>query len=101
MTDIRKIVNHVAEKAGRPLAVEVRPLQNFFTAEEYHQKYLDKNPGGYCHINPAMMHIHERIKKDNFRLNVNTPVSVHDTGAFGDYVGCSILKPDKCPAGTG
>ena len=38
------------EKAGRKLAVELMPLQNFFTAEAYHQKYLDKNPGGYCHI---------------------------------------------------
>lgn len=38
------------EKAGAKLAVELQPLQNFFTAEEYHQKYLDKNPGGYCHI---------------------------------------------------
>lgn len=35
---------------GSPLAVEVKPLINFFKAEEYHQKYLDKNPGGYCHI---------------------------------------------------
>ena len=35
---------------GEPLAVEVKPLANFFTAEEYHQKYLDKNPAGYCHI---------------------------------------------------
>ncbi len=63
LTDIRKVVNHVAEKVGRSLAVEVLPLQNFFKAEEYHQKYLDKNPGGYCYINPAMMHIHDRIKK--------------------------------------
>ena len=22
---------------------------------EYHQKYLDKNPGGYCHIPPRFM----------------------------------------------
>ena len=29
------------------------PLENFYPAEEYHQKYLDKNPGGYCHIGPA------------------------------------------------
>ena len=33
-----------------PLAVELRPLENFFSAEEYHQKYLEKNPSGYCHI---------------------------------------------------
>ena len=38
------------EKAGQKLAVELMPIRNFFTAEEYHQKYLDKNPGGYCHI---------------------------------------------------
>ena len=35
---------------GAKLAVEAGPLKNFFPAEEYHQKYLDKNPGGYCHI---------------------------------------------------
>ena len=36
-----------------PVAVEVAPLRNFYPAEEYHQKSLDKNPGGYCHIPPA------------------------------------------------
>jgi len=29
---------------------EIGPLINYFMAEEYHQKYLDKNPNGYCHI---------------------------------------------------
>jgi len=47
------------EKAGQPLAVELKPLDNFFTAEEYHQKYLDKNPGGYCHIPRAMLRLKE------------------------------------------
>ena len=30
--------------------VELKPLSVFHPAEEYHQNYLDKNPGGYCHI---------------------------------------------------
>ena len=47
------------QKAGAKLAVELKPLKNFFSAEEYHQKYLDKNPGGYCHIPQHMMHIAE------------------------------------------
>ncbi|MDE6555616.1 MAG: peptide-methionine (S)-S-oxide reductase MsrA [Duncaniella sp.] len=36
------------------IAVEVKPLENFYPAELYHQQYLDKNPGGYCHIDPAL-----------------------------------------------
>jgi len=34
--------------------IEVKPLSHFFPAEEYHQKYLDKNPGGYCHIGSSL-----------------------------------------------
>ena len=37
-------------KYDKPLAIEVMPLRNYYPAETYHQKYLDKNPGGYCHI---------------------------------------------------
>lgn len=33
-----------------PIVTEVEPLDGFYPAEEYHQNYLDKNPGGYCHI---------------------------------------------------
>ena len=35
------------------LAVELSPLTCFYEAEAYHQDYLEKNPGGYCHIGPA------------------------------------------------
>ncbi|MDR1874301.1 MAG: peptide-methionine (S)-S-oxide reductase MsrA [Synergistaceae bacterium] len=37
-------------KCGAPLAVELKPLENFYPAEEYHQDYLKKNPNGYCHV---------------------------------------------------
>ena len=47
---IRKVFDEEAAKYAEPLAVEVLPLSNFYKAEEYHQSYLDKNPGGYCHI---------------------------------------------------
>lgn len=39
---------------AKPLAIEVKPLENFYPAEEYHQHYLDNNPGGYCHVDPAL-----------------------------------------------
>jgi peptide-methionine (S)-S-oxide reductase len=35
--------------AGRgKITAEIRPAPEFFFAEEYHQQYLHKNPGGYC-----------------------------------------------------
>lgn len=47
---ITKSLNALQDKYKRPVAVENLPLEEFYPAEEYHQKYLDKNPVGYCHI---------------------------------------------------
>lgn len=38
------------EKYDQKIVVEVKPLENFYEAEEHHQDYLKKNPDGYCHI---------------------------------------------------
>ena len=54
LPEIRAVMKEQEEKAGAKLAVETAPLRNFFSAEEYHQKYLEKNPGGYCHIPRTM-----------------------------------------------
>jgi peptide-methionine (S)-S-oxide reductase len=32
------------------IITEITPAQTFYKAEDYHQKYLQKNPGGYCHV---------------------------------------------------
>jgi peptide-methionine (S)-S-oxide reductase len=32
------------------ITTEVQPLDTFYYAEDYHQQYLAKNPGGYCGI---------------------------------------------------
>ena len=35
----------------RPIVTEIVPAGEFWTAEDYHQDYLEKNPGGYtCHF---------------------------------------------------
>jgi peptide methionine sulfoxide reductase msrA/msrB len=33
-----------------PIAIETGPLNTYSRAEDYHQDYLEKTPGGYCHI---------------------------------------------------
>ncbi|MGE4282729.1 MAG: peptide-methionine (R)-S-oxide reductase MsrB [Clostridia bacterium] len=43
-------IRQLQEKHDKSIAIEVSQLQNYYIAEEYHQKYLDKNPNGYCHI---------------------------------------------------
>ena len=47
---IRASIAELQKKYDKPIAIEVLPLRNYYLAEEYHQKYLDKNPNGYCHI---------------------------------------------------
>jgi len=33
-----------------PITTELKVLNNYYLAEEYHQQYLQKNPNGYCGI---------------------------------------------------
>ncbi|MFN3660936.1 MAG: peptide-methionine (S)-S-oxide reductase MsrA, partial [Brevinematales bacterium] len=37
-------------REGKHPVTEVSRAKNFYPAEPYHQDYLEKNPGGYCHI---------------------------------------------------
>lgn len=43
-------LDFLKETEGKDPVVEVEQLRNFVPAEEVHQDYLLKNPGGYCHI---------------------------------------------------
>lgn len=42
-------------KLGKISAIEIAALSSYYPAEEYHQDYLNKHPGGYCHIGPVKM----------------------------------------------
>lgn len=47
---IKTVYAREQARYSEPLAVEVKPLENYYDAEDYHQDYLDKNPDGYCHL---------------------------------------------------
>lgn len=47
---ISKCLKVLQTKYEEKIVVEVEPVKNYYKAEEYHQKYLKKNPNGYCHI---------------------------------------------------
>lgn len=48
---IRRSLEALEGRIREKVAVELYPLKNWVRAEDAHQGYLDKNPGGYCHIN--------------------------------------------------
>jgi len=47
---IERSLMDLQKRYTRPIAIESGPLKNYTRAEDYHQDYLKKNPGGYCHI---------------------------------------------------
>ena len=60
---IKEFCEKKEKELGQKLAVEILPLKNFFPAENNHQKYLDKNPGGYCHIPKRLFKLNDDKKK--------------------------------------
>lgn len=52
---IQKEIQKMQQRYTDPIVTEVLPLKNFYKAEEEHQKYLEKHPGGYCHITPDQL----------------------------------------------
>ena len=47
---IRAELYKLQSQYAASIVVEACPLKSFYPAEAYHQKYLDKTPGGYCHV---------------------------------------------------
>ena len=64
---INKVFAEQQALLSEPIAVERLPLKNFYTAEEYHQDYLDKNPDGYCHLPSALFEFARQAKDPSFQ----------------------------------
>lgn len=95
LPEIHEVYADEEEKAGTKLAVEVEPLDNFFEAEEYHQKYLEKNPGGYCHIPQEMFALEEKKETEEelrkrigdlaYEVTQNAATEYAFTGEYDDF----------------
>ncbi len=60
---IHNVYVSIEKEYGCELAVEVLPLKNFFTAEEMHQDFLDKNPAWYCHLPESLFEFARNARK--------------------------------------
>ena len=102
----RETVERIAQiERGRSdkFFVEIGPLKNYYPAEEYHQDYLEKNPGGYCHIpweemelfsklridpgdykKPAAQAIRDRLTDEQYRVTQESGTERAFTGEYWD-----------------
>lgn len=104
---IQSVYDSVSQEFTEPLAVEIEPLQNFYSAEEYHQKYLEKNPQGYCHL-PIKARVYPRVleqarglldgESDLVACLANTAALLHDTFKFW-WTGFYLVKSNDGSAG--
>lgn len=52
--EVVEFISKLQKEFTKKIAVEVEKVSNYVVAEEYHQKYLQKNPTGYCHVDLSL-----------------------------------------------
>ena len=96
-----KRIAEIERSRSEKFFVEIGPLKNYYPAEEYHQNYLEKNPGGYCHIpktemelfsslridpgdykKPAAESIRDKLTEEQYRVTQEDGTERAFTGAF-------------------
>ena len=125
---INTVVREQELLIGRKIAVEVEKLRHYILAEDYHQDYLKKNPGGYCHINvrdaekplidaanyekPSQAVLRENLSEESYRVTQEAATEAPFSNAYdqtfeeGIYVDITTGEPlffakDKFASGCG
>ena len=117
----------VKNNYSKEIVVEDKLLKNYYAAEEYHQNYLEKNPGGYCHVDlslankdseilgytkPSDEEVVRNLTEEQYEITQNSaterPFSseyndLYDKGIYVDIVTGQPLfaSTDKFDAGCG
>lgn len=105
---LKRVMQAEQEKYTSPLAVELLPLTCYYLAEEYHQDYLVKNPGGYCHVDfsgldefknqsgvglvdpsaytvPSKEELRERLTAEQYSVTQYGETELAGTGEYDDF----------------
>lgn len=79
------------------IATQIKPLRQFFPAEDYHQDYIAKNPNGYCPDHSTGVRFKQAeatvtAQVDNSALQSGKHILVIDSEAYCPY--CEKFKAD-------
>lgn len=111
------VLNFLKQKqkeSQKRIVVEAYPISSFYPAEMYHQKYLEKNPEGYCHVDLNQIDDEEfdHLTKEEYeitQLAMTEPAfsgkydNFFEEGVYVDVVNGEVLfsSDDKFDSGCG
>ena len=84
------VISFLKEKqklTDKRIAVEAYPISSFYPAEGYHQKYLERNPQGYCHVDLNLIDDEEfnHLSKEEYEITQLSLTEPPFSGKYDDF----------------
>ena len=84
------VINFLRKKqkvSPERIVVEARPISSFYPAEGYHQKYLERNPQGYCHVDLNLINDEEfdHLSKEEYEITQLSLTEPPFSGKYDDF----------------